>query len=230
MGMNFAIIMSLLAFIPAHGQQRFPGRHVVLVVVKEIHKFESLDPNRQAEYDKLDPALYEATLQIQEVLSGSEKLKGEECFALCRDAFTSGNTPVITPVLKVGEVAVFLIAGSDGKIYLSSMCGIEGGEMPYIQGRNPDFSMILERLRQRRDHPDLIKADEVRTKPPETPQLDLSPRSATYPKHKTPQTAAQAVNLEKEDHSQHLISWIVGALLIITTYLFLIKKFRQVRL
>ena len=163
-GLILICLISFTSFLTAD----FPQDGNVFLVLGQVEKVtEVSEANRHLiveslEWSGLSPPVFEAACLVEEVLQGPAELKGKRAYGMTRDKMMIGNFSVILPSLKIGETGIFPVyLVNDHLCFLPNVGNpIAGGEVPSIQGRDPNFEKLLQRLRHRRDHPEDQRKEE----------------------------------------------------------------------
>lgn len=95
------------------------------------------------------PPVWEASLVIDEVLSGNERLVGSIMHTLTAASTPDGSERVVTPKLSAGDTGIWAIKRlSNGKLQeVYSPHEVERNVyLPLIKGRHDAYSRVLERL------------------------------------------------------------------------------------
>ena len=122
--------------------------YLVRAVVEESKLI--LSPSSEGQAVAGNPPVYHAILRIDKVLKGPESLIGTKMNALSGDKARGGNSLIITPRLKIGNVGLMAIKSlADGSLSnLPYFYRVQGSKLPLIQGRDHEYESILQRLLQ----------------------------------------------------------------------------------
>lgn len=186
-----------------------------LVVVGQV---KTVEP---AHYPNInDPRTFKAELLVTEVLQGAQDLMGRSF-----SAYTSNDLDMlglreicIRPLLKAGDLGVFQIESWGGGRYGQILHGggAHGDVLPVIKdspydrdGSKRTFEAVLQRFRDRRDHPEKYSVPEPAPAPP-VPEVPV----ITPPAVKPPKVAQPATKLDDQESTAGGSAWwwMVGGL------------------
>lgn len=124
---------------------------VVVAVVQELKHDPNSAPLEWQNIPGKEPPVWTATLKIERVLRGEEKLEGISAFTSTADFQPDGNGRVVTPRLKIGDRGIWAIkrVGKDGNGWAQVYSPYEvekGVVLPLIKGRHNAYAKVLERL------------------------------------------------------------------------------------
>lgn len=144
-----------------------------------------------------------AIAEVDEVLKGSGELLGRRLEIPNSDRLFLGSriTYVSQPLLKAGQIGLTIVTrGDQGGAFQRGGLGPGGLLFPLIEGVHPEYDVMLQWLRERRDHPERLTPMPVAAKQ-QAPQIQAPPVPEVpviQPPSVEPPKAAQPA--AKDDH------------------------------
>ncbi|MBL9185079.1 MAG: hypothetical protein JNN17_23230 [Verrucomicrobiaceae bacterium] len=162
---------------------------------------------------------YVATGEVEEVLKGRADFMGKSLDIANSDKPFLGSSVqfVSQPLLEKGQVCMLYVVERGGVFWGSG--GLSPGDMmfPLIEGVHPEYDVMLQWFRERRDHPERLTPVPIAAKQ-QAPQIQAPPVPEvpviTPPAVKPPKVAQPATKLDDQGSSEDGGAWwwMVGAL------------------
>ena len=147
--MNFAKAIILLMPSMVSAMANSPDPLIVRAVVRSLEHDPNSAPIDWRNIPGKEPPVWNVKLEIQQVLQGDPKLKGQTLITSTADTEPQGNRYVVTPRLNVGDEGIWAIKRAAEGSWIAVYGGHkieEGIFLPLIKGRHDVYEKVLTKL------------------------------------------------------------------------------------